>query len=154
MDERQHKPEQCNSGGDLAGAIRGHLVSLLLGACVCLYMGFSWKADAPGSVPKEDGEIWYLIDNIMSYALRIVGLLFLFAVAATSTGKRSSMLVVVVAEAGFTIMMFIMALESIIESLMAREFEVLAIFLIVLGIFGISSIKRSWLLYRPPGRDA
>ena len=153
MDEQHYDPEQLYSNEALSNAIRGNLVNLLIGAGVCFYLGFTWLADAPGSVSEQAAETWYLIDNIMRWALRIVGLLFLFAIAATSTGKQSSMLVVVLAEAGFTIMMFIMAIESTVEALKDGLFDPFAILLLVLGIFGISSVKRSWQLYCPPRRD-
>lgn len=147
MSDPPNEETPSASARPLAAAIRGSALGLLIGGGVCLYIGFAWLLDAPGSASDEAAKAWFAVDQLFRWILRVTGILFLVAAAWAASGQRASMLLATLAEAGFALLMLAMAIESTLEARADGTWDAFAILFAVLVVVGASAAKRSWRLY-------
>jgi hypothetical protein len=152
MSEPPNEGTRPLSNRALADAIRGNALSLVIGGGICLFFGFRWLVDAPGSASDEAAKGWYAVDQVFRWVLRVIGVIFLAAAAWSWTGQRASLLLAVAAEAGFALLMLAMAVDSTLEARADGSWDAFAILFAILVIIGISAAKRSWELYVSAGR--
>jgi hypothetical protein len=131
----------------VSDAVRGTTLGLVIGGGVCLYFGFAWLLDAPGSVSDEAAKSWFAVDQAFRWTLRVVGVVFLVAAAWSATGQRPAMLLAALAEGGFALLMLAMAIESTLEARADATWDPFAILFLVLVLVGLTAAKRSWGVY-------
>ncbi len=154
MSESPEQERRPLANRPLADAIRGNTLGLVIGGGICLYFGFRWLIDAPGSASEEAAKAWYTIDQVFRWILRVVGVIFLAAAAWSSTGQRASLLLAIAAEVGFALLMLAMAIESTLEARADGTWDAFVILFAILVIIGVSAAKRSWEIYAATGRPA
>lgn len=138
---------------DLNAELGSMVLGLLVGGGVCLYLGLAFMADAPAKVSPEQAEsLWFVVDNVLFWCLRVVGLLLLLAAALAFARKRIAALVAAVGELGFTLVMIAMAIENTIEARVDGYWDYFVILYAVLAIVAASAAKRSWQVYRLSSR--
>lgn len=135
-------------------AIRGSAFGLLIGGAICLYFGFSWLIDAPGSASEQAAARWYAVDHAFQWALRVIGVAFLLGAAGAWTGQRWSALVSAAVEAAFALLMIAMAIESTLEARADGAWDAFVILFGVLALISMSTAWRSWQLYAAAGAAA
>lgn len=154
MIEHQDSESAAPTNRALDGAIRGAAFGLLIGGAICLYFGFSWMVDAPGSASKESAASWFAVDHAFRWALRIVGVVFLLAAAGAAMGQRWSALLATISEGAFALLMIAMAIETTLESRADGGWDALVIIFGVLALISLSAAWRSWQLYTAANRAA
>ena len=128
-------------------AVRGAAFSLLIGGAICLYYGYSWLVDAPGSASEEATQSWFAVDWAFRWALRALGITFLAAAGLAFVGLGVSMILATVAEGGFGVLLSAIAIETFLEGRADNSFDPMVILFVILAVFGFGAAKRSWELY-------
>jgi hypothetical protein len=131
---------------NLDAAIRSTAFGALVAGGVCLYFGFVWSADAPLSASPEATQIWFLVDHIFAWWLRVLGVGFLAAAGLSSVGKRMGALVSAVAEAAFSLLMLAMIIDNVVGG-----FNASVIIFAVLLVVGLSAGRHSWSVFTGTG---
>ena len=152
-DDQEHESvPYAAASAQATSAIKGLAFSLLIGGLVCLFLGFTWPADAPAAAQTdEQREFWWALDNAFFWCLRVLGVVFLFAAGLAAAGTRISMLLATIAEAAFVLLMIAMSIAWTIEARVDGDFNIMVILLIIFAVLGIGGLKQSWLLYRVSG---
>lgn len=150
------QPPGNSSPADHA-TIRASIQSMALGALlaggVCLYFGFTWLVDAPGSASKEATQIWYNVDHGFQWALRTVGIAFLAVAALAAAGQRAGALLGTIVESAFALLMLAMTIDTFLEARADGQLDATVILLLVLMAVGISAARHSFILYSRSAPD-
>lgn len=133
---------------DRDAAIRGTAFGALVAGGICLYFGFVWRADAPASASPEAAQVWFLVDHVFQWWLRVLGICFLAAAGLSASGNRMGTLVCAVDEAAFSLLMFAMGVNCCLESRAMGTFDATVIIFAVLLILGLSATRYSWSVYK------
>lgn len=137
-------------------AIRSAALGALVAGGVCLWFGFAWSIDAPLSASAEATQVWYLVDHVLQWWLRILGVGFLLAAALSAMGNRLGALATAVDEATFALLMLAMIVDGVLESRAMGGFDATVILFAVLLVVGISASRYSWRVFvaSGPARNA
>lgn len=152
VEEPHDQNTQFARGHAVASAVRGHALTLLIGGGICLYFGFSWLVDAPGSAGEDTTQTWFAVDRAFQWILRIIGIVFLVAAAWAWSGQRLAILLGAIADAGFALLMLAIAIETTLEARADGGMDAFAILFLILAVIGASGAKRLWGLYAASGR--
>ncbi len=137
--------------GQIAAAIRAGALGALLAGGICLFFGFQWLIDAPGSASEQATPVWFAIDHVFQWALRVIGVAFLVVAGLAALGRRSAALLETAVESAFTVLMLAMAIETFAEARADGHFDSTVILLLILAALGYSAARRSWRLCRQIG---
>jgi hypothetical protein len=154
MESPQYPDQQNRAAASLSAEIQSQMLTFLIAAGICLYFGFSWLIDAPGSAGAEATKTWFAIDMAFRWCLRVVGAVFLIAAALAPTGQPFALLPALAAEGAFTLLMIVMGIETTLEARADGHFDAFVILFLILAIVGVSSVKRLWTLWREATRAA
>lgn len=133
-------------------SIRSLTVQLLVGGGLCLYFGYSLRADAPGNATPAEAERWFALDNALFLALRIVGFGFLGAGGLAAAGLRPALPATILCEAAFAGLMLAMSVARTWEARVSGGWDPLAILLLVLAFVSAGGIPHVWQTYTRSAR--
>jgi hypothetical protein len=137
-------------------AIRSTAFGALVAGGLCLYFGLVWSADAPASASPQATEMWYFVDHVFQWWLRIIGVGFLAGAGLSAMGNRLGALVTAADEAAFALLMLAMAVNAYLEARAMGVFDATVILFGVLLVVGLSAARYSWsafLVSRPAGHE-
>jgi hypothetical protein len=132
---------------DRIAAIRSAAFGALVAGGVCLYFGFAWSADAPASATPEETQVWYMVDHVFQWWLRVLGIGFLAAAGLSGIGHRLGALLSAAAEAAFAVLMLGMIVNGYLESRAMGGFDATLIIFAVLLVVSVSACRHSWSVF-------
>ena len=147
MESPQQPRPSDHSPYYLPEEIRSNMMTFLVAGGICLYFGFSWWIDAPGSVSEEAAKSWFAVDIAFRWCLRGIGALFLIAAALAQTGRAIALLPGLLAEGAFALLMLAMAVDTTLEARADGQFDPYVILFLILAVVGISGLRRLWTLH-------